>query len=44
MSKVFADYILFILLDLNDIGNMPYSLARPFLLRVESPEKLVSGN
>ncbi|KAE8145477.1 RNA polymerase II transcription factor SIII subunit A-domain-containing protein [Aspergillus avenaceus] len=29
-------------LDLNDIGNVPYALARPFLLRVESPEKLRS--
>ncbi|OOF92383.1 hypothetical protein ASPCADRAFT_133404 [Aspergillus carbonarius ITEM 5010] len=27
---------------LNDIGNMPYTLARPFLLKVESPEKLRS--
>ncbi|RAK95188.1 elongin A domain-containing protein [Aspergillus ibericus CBS 121593] len=27
---------------LNDIGNMPYALARPFLLKVESPEKLRS--
>ncbi|PYH45824.1 elongin A domain-containing protein [Aspergillus saccharolyticus JOP 1030-1] len=25
---------------LNDIGNIPYALARPFLLKVESPEKL----
>ncbi|PWY65136.1 RNA polymerase II transcription factor SIII subunit A [Aspergillus eucalypticola CBS 122712] len=25
---------------LNDIGNIPYVLARPFLLKVESPEKL----
>ncbi|GES66185.1 putative RNA polymerase II transcription factor SIII subunit A [Aspergillus terreus] len=25
---------------LNDIGNIPYSLARPFLLKIESPEKL----
>ncbi|KAL4874617.1 RNA polymerase II transcription factor SIII subunit A-domain-containing protein [Aspergillus karnatakaensis] len=25
---------------LNDIGNLPYALARPFLLKVESPEKL----
>lgn len=31
-----------ILPDLNDIGNVPYSLARPFLLKIESPEKLVS--
>lgn len=29
-------------LDLNDIGNIPYALARPFLLKIESPEKLVS--
>lgn len=28
--------------DLNDIGNVPYILARPFLLKIESPEKLVS--
>jgi hypothetical protein len=28
--------------DLNDIGNVPYALARPFLLKIESPEKLVS--
>ncbi|PKX98647.1 elongin A domain-containing protein [Aspergillus novofumigatus IBT 16806] len=27
---------------LNDIGNVPYSLARPFLLKIESPEKLRS--
>ncbi|BDD63145.1 hypothetical protein MPDQ_003229 [Monascus purpureus] len=27
---------------LNDIGNIPYALARPFLLKVESPEKLRS--
>ncbi|KAL4783092.1 putative RNA polymerase II transcription factor SIII subunit A, partial [Aspergillus varians] len=27
---------------LNDIGNIPYSLARPFLLKIESPEKLRS--
>ncbi|PWY93302.1 hypothetical protein BO94DRAFT_460744 [Aspergillus sclerotioniger CBS 115572] len=27
---------------LDDIGNMPYTLARPFLLKVESPEKLRS--
>ncbi|KAL5364882.1 putative RNA polymerase II transcription factor SIII subunit A [Aspergillus floccosus] len=25
---------------LNDIGSIPYSLARPFLLKIESPEKL----
>ncbi|KKK12164.1 hypothetical protein AOCH_002682 [Aspergillus ochraceoroseus] len=25
---------------LNDIGNLPYALARPFLLKIESPEKL----
>ncbi|RAL15076.1 elongin A domain-containing protein [Aspergillus homomorphus CBS 101889] len=25
---------------LDDIGNIPYALARPFLLKVESPEKL----
>ncbi|KAE8383330.1 RNA polymerase II transcription factor SIII subunit A-domain-containing protein [Aspergillus bertholletiae] len=25
---------------LNDIGNVPYTLARPFLLKIESPEKL----
>ncbi|KAL3474328.1 RNA polymerase II transcription factor SIII subunit A-domain-containing protein [Aspergillus californicus] len=25
---------------LNDIGNIPYALARPFLLKIESPEKL----
>ncbi|KAL2808810.1 RNA polymerase II transcription factor SIII subunit A-domain-containing protein [Aspergillus granulosus] len=25
---------------LNDIGNIPYDLARPFLLKIESPEKL----
>ncbi|KAE8138314.1 putative RNA polymerase II transcription factor SIII subunit A [Aspergillus pseudotamarii] len=25
---------------LNDIGNVPYILARPFLLKIESPEKL----
>ncbi|KAI9927396.1 hypothetical protein ASPWEDRAFT_138846 [Aspergillus wentii DTO 134E9] len=25
---------------LNDIGNIPYPLARPFLLKIESPEKL----
>ncbi|KAL4889757.1 RNA polymerase II transcription factor SIII subunit A-domain-containing protein [Aspergillus ambiguus] len=25
---------------LNDIGTIPYSLARPFLLKIESPEKL----
>ncbi|KAE8353062.1 putative RNA polymerase II transcription factor SIII subunit A [Aspergillus coremiiformis] len=25
---------------LNDIGNVPYALARPFLLKIESPEKL----
>ncbi|KAF9885259.1 hypothetical protein FE257_013057 [Aspergillus nanangensis] len=25
---------------LNDIGNTPYALARPFLLKIESPEKL----
>ena len=29
-------------LDLDDIGSIPYSLARPFLLKIESPEKLVS--
>lgn len=28
--------------ELNDIGNIPYVLARPFLVKVESPEKLVS--
>ncbi|RDW90475.1 uncharacterized protein DSM5745_02250 [Aspergillus mulundensis] len=27
---------------LNDIGNIPYALARPFLLKIESPEKLRS--
>ncbi|KAL2832894.1 RNA polymerase II transcription factor SIII subunit A-domain-containing protein [Aspergillus cavernicola] len=27
---------------LNDIGNIPYTLARPFLLKIESPEKLRS--
>ncbi|RJE26245.1 hypothetical protein PHISCL_01403 [Aspergillus sclerotialis] len=27
---------------LNDIGSIPYALARPFLLKVESPEKLRS--
>ncbi|KAL2838495.1 RNA polymerase II transcription factor SIII subunit A-domain-containing protein [Aspergillus pseudodeflectus] len=27
---------------LNDIGNIPYELARPFLLKIESPEKLRS--
>ncbi|KAL2848807.1 RNA polymerase II transcription factor SIII subunit A-domain-containing protein [Aspergillus pseudoustus] len=27
---------------LNDIGNIPYDLARPFLLKIESPEKLRS--
>ncbi|KAL4957438.1 RNA polymerase II transcription factor SIII subunit A-domain-containing protein [Aspergillus filifer] len=27
---------------LNDIGNIPYVLARPFLLKIESPEKLRS--
>ncbi|PLB42444.1 elongin A domain-containing protein [Aspergillus candidus] len=27
---------------LNDIGDVPYSLARPFLLKIESPEKLRS--
>ncbi|OJJ58870.1 hypothetical protein ASPSYDRAFT_152066 [Aspergillus sydowii CBS 593.65] len=27
---------------LNDIGNVPYTLARPFLLKIESPEKLRS--
>lgn len=32
-----------ILPDLNDIGDVPYSLARPFLLKIESPEKLVSA-
>ncbi|KAL2872663.1 elongin A domain-containing protein [Aspergillus lucknowensis] len=26
--------------NLDDIGNIPYALARPFLLKVESPEKL----
>jgi elongin-A len=31
-----------LILDLNDIGNIPYELARPFLLKIESPEKLVS--
>ncbi|KAF7595053.1 hypothetical protein BBP40_007456 [Aspergillus hancockii] len=25
---------------LNDIGNVPYALARPFLLKIESPERL----
>ncbi|KAF5865199.1 hypothetical protein ETB97_005103 [Aspergillus alliaceus] len=25
---------------LNDIGNVPYALARPFLTKIESPEKL----
>lgn len=29
--------------DLNDIGSIPYALARPFLLKIESPERLVSG-
>ena len=29
-------------LDLDDIGSIPYPLARPFLLKIESPEKLVS--
>ncbi|KAL4933586.1 RNA polymerase II transcription factor SIII subunit A-domain-containing protein [Aspergillus undulatus] len=27
---------------LNDIGNIPYVLARPFLVKIESPEKLRS--
>jgi hypothetical protein len=27
---------------ITDIGNMPYQLVRPILLKVESPEKLVS--
>lgn len=31
-------------LDLDDIGSIPYSLARPFLLKIESPEKLVSSS
>ena len=35
-------YLANILPDLNDIGDVPYSLARPFLLKIESPEKLVS--
>lgn len=35
--------LLTIISDLNDIGNIPYALARPFLLKIESPEKLVSG-
>lgn len=30
------------LLGLTDIGNIPYSLARPFLIKVESPKQLVS--
>lgn len=29
-------------LGLTDIGNIPYSLARPFLIKVESPKQLVS--
>lgn len=35
-------YTRFYLIDLDDIGSIPYSLARPFLLKIESPEKLVS--
>ena len=27
---------------INDVGNMPYSLVRPILMKIESPEKLVS--
>lgn len=38
------EHCLTVFLDLNDIGNVPYSLARPFLLKIESPEKLVSGS
>ena len=33
--------LLYLSIDLNDIGSIPYALARPFLLKVESPEKLV---
>jgi elongin-A len=40
LDRTHADFICF--LDLNDIGNVPYTLARPFLLKIESPEKLVS--
>jgi elongin-A len=39
-----TEHFLTVFLDLNDIGNVPYSLARPFLLKIESPEKLVSGS
>lgn len=28
---------------LDDIGSLPYALARPMLLKVDNPEKLVSG-
>lgn len=26
-----------------DIGDIPYSLARPFLMKIESPAQLVSS-
>jgi elongin-A len=29
---------------LDDIGSLPYALARPVLLKVDNPEKLVSGS
>lgn len=41
-GRVYFVDVELMLLGLTDIGNIPYSLARPFLIKVESPKQLVS--
>lgn len=39
--QVVTDYFFFGFTVLEDLGAMPYTLARPILLRVDNPQKLV---